>query len=163
MAAALGVAFIVSPKVEAAEPAMKKETVFGLRCAREEEKALVKRVDGYLAQLHRTTSRETNRQMLDGFKPLEITHFYWNLNKDTATFVEIYPNVDVKGRRFFPDRPEFGWLMRALIHLDTFPAGTQEKAETFIRGLLDATGCGSVVLREGDGEAPAVRGSTKRP
>ena len=129
---------------------MKPETTYGLTCARKDEKVLMQRVNAYLATFDRTTSKVRNPTLLADFAPSVLKHFYFNLNKDTATYLEIRPNEDVNGRLFFPGHPECGWLVRARIDPGTFPAGTQEKAEEFIRGVLAAAQNPSVVLEEKD-------------
>ncbi len=108
------------------------------------------RVNAYLATHRRTTSKTKNASLLEKYKPFVIKHFYWNLNKDTGTWFDIYPNEDVKGDYFMPAHQECGWLMHVRIDVQRFPDGTKEKAETFIRELLSAVGFESIILQEED-------------
>ena len=129
---------------------MEPETVYGLRCARKDEKALIERVDAYLAPLSRRTGKVKNPSLLAGYLPFVFKHIHFNLNKDTGTSCTFYPNEDENGRLSFPDRPECSWLLRVRIDLQTFPAASQEKAEEFVAGLLGAVGFEAVVLEAGE-------------
>ena len=129
---------------------MNPETCYGVRCSKKEEKILMHRVNDYLAKLDRTTSKAKQPNMLERYIPFVIKHFYWNLNKDTGTWFDIYPNEDVNGKFFFPGQKDLAWLMRVRIDLKSWPAATQEKAESFIAGLLAAIQFEVLVLNEGN-------------
>ena len=40
--------------------------------------------------------------LLKRYLPHVIKHFYWNLNKETGTCSDLYPNEDVNGGCFWP-------------------------------------------------------------
>lgn len=129
---------------------MRPVTIHGFKCLKKDEKALIQRVNEYLAGLLRTTSKSKNSDMLRAYSPLSIKHFYWNLNKDTGTYLDIYPNEDIEGKWFFGNHRDCAWLMHVRIDVATYPAATQAKAETFIQSLIDATNFESFVIRESD-------------
>jgi hypothetical protein len=129
---------------------MKPETIYAFRCNKKEEKALMHRVNSYLGALERTTSKAKNPDMLKRYAPHVIKHFYWNLNKETGTWFDLYPNEDVNGNYFYPDLKNYAWLMRVRIDLTTWRVATQDKAETFIAGLIAATGFEFIVVSECD-------------
>lgn len=115
---------------------LEKETYFGIICERKDEKILVERVNAYLKLLDRTTSKSKNKDLLESHLPFVYKHFYWNLNKSTATWLEIVPNKDEENKWLFTDFFQCNWIMKVIINLETFTDGTQEKAENFIEGLL---------------------------
>jgi hypothetical protein len=129
---------------------MKTETFYAFHCSKKEEKHLMERVNNYLAGFDRTTSKTKNQVALTYFLPMVFKHFYWNLNKDTGTYFAIFPNEDSNGAFFFIEQPNLGWLMRVRIDIKTYPAATQEKAESFINGLLSAIGCNVQIFKEVD-------------
>jgi hypothetical protein len=138
-----------SAAAKAAPASMKAVTIYGLRCSPGDERVLMKRVNEFLAARKRTTSKAKNASLLEAYAPFAIDHFYWNLNKETGTWFDIYPNRDNTGRSFFPDHEDCGWLMHATIDPGR-KAGVRKSAETFLRGVLGATGFEPVLIRESD-------------
>jgi hypothetical protein len=129
---------------------MKPETVYGIISEKRNEKEIIKQVNGYLAKMNRTTTKSKNKGLLDGFLPYQHSYYYWNLNKDTGTYFEIFMNEDNRRKYHFPTFRQCGWILRVRINLDRFPAATREKAEEFIRGLLSAIAYESRVIQESD-------------
>jgi len=129
---------------------MASENIYGILCSKEDEAQLIHRVNDYLAKFHRTISKAKNQSMLDGYMPFVLKYYYWNLNKDAGTWFELFCNEDVNGSYFFPNQKEYCWLMRVRIDTDRFPAGTPEKAEEFINGLLSAIEFSSKVIEENE-------------
>jgi hypothetical protein len=64
-------------------------TYYGIICDNKSEKILLSRVNKYLKTLNRSTLNK------DGLK---IKHFYWNLNKDAGTWMDLKPNEDLEGK-----------------------------------------------------------------
>ena len=116
---------------------LEKETYFGINCERKDEKILIQRVNAYLKLLDRTTSKSKNKDLIDSRLPFVYKHFYWNLNKSTATWLEIVPNKDEEDKWLFKDYPQCNWIMKVIVNLETFSDGSQEKAGNFIKGLLE--------------------------
>jgi hypothetical protein len=129
---------------------MKPTTYYALRCLPKDEKVLIGRVDAYLATLHQRTSNAKQPALLKRYAPFVIKHFHWNLNKDTDTWFDIYPNKDIQEEFFFPAVQDRAWIMRVRIDLDTYPVATKAKAEQFITGLLASTGFDAVIVQEKD-------------
>jgi len=143
---------------------MQPVTIYGIKCSKKDEELLMRRVNGLLATHNRTTSKGTDPSMLKAYEPLKIKYFYWNLNKATGTWFDIYPNEGLDGTWFFPDRRDYGWLMHVRIDTARFPASTKEKAETFIQQVLQAVEFPYVVIREStDLLAGLPRGLHDRP
>jgi len=129
---------------------MKAVTIYGFRCSRKDEKILAERVNEYLATHRRTTTRARSQSMLSAYFPLIIKHFYWNLNKEMGTWFDIYPNEDINGQYFFPDRMECGWLMHLRLDLKRHAKVVKEKSEAFAAGLLQAMRFEHTVMAESD-------------
>ncbi|KVC94940.1 hypothetical protein WI77_10665 [Burkholderia ubonensis] len=129
---------------------MKPVTYYALRCAPKDEKVLIGRVNAYLETLHRTTSKAKQPSLLQRYAPFVIKHFYWNLNKDTGTWFDIYPNQDTRGEFFFPAFQDHAWLLHVRIDTESYPDATEAKAEQFIASLLAAIGFDAVVVQEND-------------
>ena len=131
-------------------PTFGTSRAYGIVCERRDEKVLVAAVNGYLATLSRTTSKAKNQSLLDAFAPFVYKYFYWNLNKDTGTYFRIFPNEDVNHVLSRTGAPQCAWLMEFLAHdRDRFPAGSPEKAESFLSGLLAAMPFEAVLLEQG--------------
>ena len=126
---------------------MSPVTYYGIACNKTEEKILLNRVNGYLKTLNRSTSKVKDGSMLEK-EPFKIKHYYWNLNKDTGTWMDLKPNEDLEGRWRFPENKSYGWIMHVRIDTSTFPSSTQEKAEDFINLLLKATEFEYTILKE---------------
>ncbi len=116
---------------------LKTENYFGVICERKDEKILMQRVNAYLKLLDRTTSKSKTKDLLESRLRFVYKHFYWNLNKGTATWLEIVPNKDEENKWLFADFLQCNWIMKVIINLETLTDGTQEKAENFINGLLE--------------------------
>ena len=56
--------------------AFQKVTILGIKCVVKDEKAMMVRVNDYLATIKRTTSKAKNQSLLDSELPFIIKHFY---------------------------------------------------------------------------------------
>ena len=129
---------------------MSPVTIYGFKCSKKDEKVLMKRVNDFLATHNRTTSRSKNSSLLSAYAPLTIKHFYWNLNKEMGTWFDIYPNEDLNGQYFFPDRQDCGWLMHLILNLNRHPNIVKADSEAFVEGLLKSTQFDHLVFKESD-------------
>jgi hypothetical protein len=122
-------------------------TYYGIICDNKSEKVLLSRVNEYLKTLNRSTSKVKDGSMLeeDGFK---IKYFYWNLNKDAGTWMDLKPNEDLVGKWRFSENKECGWIMHVRVNTSQFPDSTTAKAEGFINSLLQATRFEYKILKE---------------
>jgi len=126
---------------------MKPVTTWGLLCNKKDEKTIVASINNYLATVDRTMSRATSASMLQARLPHAIKHFYWNLNKSTGTWFELFPNEDLNGRFYNEHRKDCAWLITARI--DTaHPAYEKQRTEEFLNAVLSAAGVRAEVLEE---------------
>ena len=122
----------------------KKVTILGIKCVVKDEKAMMLRVNDYLATFNRTTSKAKNQSMLSSELPFVIKHYYWNLNKDTASFFDIKPNQDLEGKWYQPAHQNCAWLLHARIDYSTWTGlgevqdVRERKTQDFLNGLLKA-------------------------
>jgi hypothetical protein len=122
----------------------KKVTILGIKCVVKDEKAMMARVNDYLATFNRTTSKAKNKSVLSSESPFVIKHFYWNLNKDTATWFDIKPNLDVEGKWYQLGHQDCAWLLTATIDYSTWTGlgeaqdVRERKTQEFLNGLLQA-------------------------
>lgn len=128
---------------------MKPTTIYGLKCSKKDEKIIVKRVNDYLALHKRTMSKAKNKSLLDARLPLVLTHFYWNLNKSTGTWFEIFSNEDSDGKFYYEENKDYGWIIKTLINL-THPMYEKNLTETFLTEILNATGFEYFVIEESE-------------
>lgn len=91
----------------------------------------------FLALIDRKTSTAKNPTMLESFLPFRIKHYHWNLNKETGTFIKLFPNVDLDENIFAPSKPECSWLLSIIFHQD-LPGYERIKSEDYIISLLDS-------------------------
>ena len=75
--------------------------------------------------------------MLESRLPYKIKQFYWNLNKETGTWFELFPNQDLENQYFSKKHPDCAWLVLVLFH-DHFTGYEKSKAENFIIDLLES-------------------------
>lgn len=129
---------------------MKRVTIYGFKCLKKDEKILMKRINDFLATHNRTTSRSKNPSLLSAYAPLTLKHFYWNLNKEMGTWFDVYPNEDINGEYFFPERKDCGWLMYLTINLKRHANIVKENSEAFVAGVLGATQFEHAIIRESD-------------
>ncbi len=122
--------------------------IYGWKCLRKDKDVLLRRINDYLAGHRQKTTETATRKMFDGYLPFVIKHFYWNLNPETGTWFDIYPNEDVKGKFFFPDHKDCGWLIHVRIDLHQHANLIPEESETFIRELLSSTKFQHHIIKE---------------
>ena len=109
---------------------------------------LLKRVNNHLAKHRQKAVQTKDRKMFDGYQPFTIRHFYWNLNHAMGTWFDVYPNEDLKGRFFFPDHKDCGWLIHVRINLHQHGNMIPEEAKNFVQELLDSTMFEHRVIKE---------------
>ena len=122
--------------------------IFGWKCLRKDKDVLLRRINEYLAGHGQKTTETATRKMFDGYLPFVIKHFYWNLNQETGTWFDIYPNEDMKGKFFFPDHKDCGWLIHVRIDLHQHANLIPEESETFVRELLNSTRFEHRIIKE---------------
>ncbi len=82
--------------------------------------------------------------MLSSELPFVIKHYFWNLNKDTATWFDIKPNLDVEGKWYQPKHQDCAWLLHVRIDYSTWTGlgeaqvVRERKTQDFLFGLLKA-------------------------
>ena len=122
----------------------KNVTILGIRCVSKDEKAMMLRVSDYLATFNRTTSKTKNKDLLASELPFVLKHFYWNLNKDAATWFDIKPNQDLEGKWKQPAHQDCAWLLHVRIdhsgwiRIGEFDDKKRQQTQDFLNGLLNA-------------------------
>ena len=122
----------------------KNVTILGIRCVSKDEKAMMLRVSDYLATFNRTTSKTKNKDLLESELPFVFKHFYWNLNKDAATWFDIKPNQDLEGKWYQPAHQECAWFLHVRIdhsgwdRIGELTAAKLQQTQDFLNGLLKA-------------------------
>lgn len=139
---------------------MTHQALFGIVSEAGDEKTIHENVKKYLATFHRTTSTVKRPDQLTKFLPFKLKHYHWNLNKETGTFLSLYPNRDLENKLLVGARPDFGWLVHVLYHHD-YPGYEKEKSASFVLGLLEATGFKYERLLETDGASENIFGLEK--
>ena len=128
---------------------MKQQILFGIKCDFKVEKAILKAIKDYLAKFNQTTSTVRNGSMLEKRLPYRIKQFHWNLNKETGTWFELFPNQDLDNKYFSENHKDYAWLILILFHHD-FPGYEKNKSEKFIIDMLDSIGFNYEILFETD-------------
>ena len=153
---------VFEPPVEHAKPPIvsnlvfKNVSTFGIVCSPKDEKILMTRVNDYLALFDRTTSKAKNPNMLSHELPFVIKHFYWNLNKDTATWFDIKPNLDVEGKWYQPAHQNFAWLLNIRIdhsgweRVGELTAAKLQQTQDFLNGLLQGIAFETTLIMQTD-------------
>ncbi len=134
----------------------KSQSYLGIVCGLKDEKLIMARVNAFLLTLSRTTSKAKNKSLLDSYLPFVFKHFYWNLNKDTGTFVSIVPNQDIEGKWMEASYMDCAWLLAARIDLsgwERIGELTPEKIQTtqdFLSNLIANIGFETKLIDETD-------------
>jgi hypothetical protein len=124
---------------------------FGIICIKKDEKILMERVNAYLKTLDRTTSKAKHPDMLKPYLPFVYKHYYWNLNKGTGTWFDLFPNEDVNEKYILENNKEYGWIFKCRIDR-THPNYNKELSEGFIENVLNAAGFEYVFIGESASE-----------
>jgi hypothetical protein len=138
---------------------MKHQVLYGIKCDQKDEKAILLAIKVYLSQFNRTISTVKKGPQLEERLPYEIKQFHWNLNKDTGTWMEFFPNQDLKNQYFIERKKEYAWLILVLFH-DDFPGYEKNKSEKFIIDMLESTGFQYDLLLETD-DKDRIRGDAE--
>jgi hypothetical protein len=128
---------------------MKKFNTYGIKCSKKDEKLLIQRLNDYLKTLDRIMSKAKSKSMLEARLPFILKHFYWNLNKGTGTWFELFSNEDVEEKYFNEPNKECGWILKTRIDL-THPCYEKEKTENFLLNILKSTEFEIITLKESD-------------
>ena len=128
---------------------MKHQILFGIKCDFKDEKAILKAIKDYLAKFNRTTSTVKNGSMLEKRLPYRIKQFHWNLNKETGTWFELFPNQDLDNKYFSENHKDYAWLVLILFHY-VYPGYEKTRSEKFIIDMLDSIGFNYEILHETD-------------
>ncbi len=118
---------------------MREITVYGLQCPKENERAVVAALNASLKKLKRSTSKATQKSLLDGRKPFVLSHYIWCLNKDCGVYFEIYQNQDLKGKLHYPKDSSIGLLLMFVIQEHGFRGGVPlKKTREFVERVIEA-------------------------
>jgi hypothetical protein len=128
---------------------VKTDTVYGFICNKKDEKLIMGRLNDFLSQYDRTFSKSKSKGLLEVHLPLKYKHIYFNLNKDTGTFMELTPNEDSEGNYRYLNNRDLGWIFRVIIHKH-FPGYEKSKTESYISQILNVIGFEYIKLLETD-------------
>lgn len=133
---------------------MREITIYGLSCSKEKEAEIVDALNASLRKINRTTSKATQKSLLDERKPFILDHYTWNLNRDCAVYFEVYCNEDKKGKLHYPKDSSLGLLLMFVIQDHGFRNGVPlKKTQHFVDRIIKAVGVPSTKLAEGDDRA----------
>ena len=130
---------------------MKHQNLFGITCDLKDEKKIHQAINDYLSKFNRTTSTVKKGPLMESRLPYRIKQFHWNLNKETGTWLELFPNQDLEGKYFWQKRKDCARLILVLLH-NHFPGFEKNKSEKFILDLLNSVGFNNETLAETDSE-----------
>ena len=136
---------------------MKMQVLFGIKSKMDDEKLIMKNINAYLKRIERTTSIAKNASLLRSFLPYTIDHYYWNMNKETGTYFEVFSNSDLNGRKFIKDNGEYAWLIKILFHPD-FPGYEREKSEKYVKEIMNSINYDYEILFETDDDESIMCG-----
>ena len=128
---------------------MKDNTIYGFLSVKKDEKNIVTNINSYLEELSRVMSKLKTASILEARLPFQYKYIYFNLNKERGTFFEVFPNEDITGKFFFPDKPELAWLLKVIINKN-HPMYKQTETEGFIQKVLDRSGRKYELVKESD-------------
>lgn len=124
----------------------------GIICQASDEKALVRNVNSFLANLgyskmyKRPPSGLRNPERPED-EPRYSHYYYQFLKEHPRWYFDLYPNVDLDGKARFPDRPEVGWTLYVS---KTMPeqnsAADDAGLDSFFSALILGTGFSSILL-----------------
>lgn len=126
-------------------------TVYGIDFSGLKEKQIHEIINAFLVKHDRTTSK-VSRSMLK-----RMTKGYWNLNKETGTYVVFTPNETNTGGKFFESlEPQYNWLVQILYHKH-FPEGSPQKGANFVSEWFEFMSRPIKLLEvRKDGEGPII-------
>ena len=101
-------------------------TIYGIDFSGLKDKQIQELLNTFLAKYDRTTSK-VSKAMLG-----KMVKGFWNLNKETGTYVVFTLNETNSGEKFCKDLdPRYNWLVQILYH-SHFPDGSPEKGANFV-------------------------------
>ena len=116
---------------------MQPITIYALKCPATEEAAVLQRVNASLAKIKRTTSRATQKTLLDSQKPFVHKHYYWNLNRDCGVYFELLANQDLKAKLHCPGSPQAGLLLIFVLQSHAYKNGQPlKKSLQYVERIL---------------------------
>ena len=122
--------------------------IIGLISNPKDEKSILEGINSYLKTISRTTSIAKNKSLLDARLPFVYNYFYWNLNKETGTWFELFPNADCLENWFDPGHKDCSWIIKVIFHDDT-PGYDYAKALQFIDNVMKSSGKEHKAIKEG--------------
>jgi len=111
---------------------MKLNSEFGILIDRSEDKKFIKHFKDVFG---RSLSKATDKSRLDARLPFTFKYFYFDFEKAKALYIEMEPNQDDKGVLQYPDRPDFGWILRFRIRDDFDHVDKEEVANQTIKNI----------------------------
>lgn len=104
---------------------MELNSEYGILIDKSEDKKFIK---NFKEVFGRSLSKCANQSMLEARLPFIFKYFYSDFDKTKALYIEIEPNQDEKGMCQYPDRPDFGWILRTRIRGDFDHVNKEEVA-----------------------------------
>lgn len=125
--------------------------LYGLQCAVTDEREVMRRINASLDMIKRTTSKATQKSLLDAKKPFTVKHYYWNQHRDAGVFFEVLQNQDLKGKWHRPDHQDKGLLLQFSLARHAFRDGVPlKKPLQYVDRMLRAVAVPYVKIAEGD-------------
>jgi len=118
----------------------------GIICSQEDEKAIVKNLNKYLASYsYRKMYKSQDHSLPPPSMPdrkFRISHYYAQFMKETPRWhFDIKPNCDLDGKYRFPDHRECGWILHTRpVMEENYSTGDTEKVKDFFSGLISNVG-----------------------
>jgi hypothetical protein len=126
-------------------------SLYGLECAAKDEPEIMRRINASLDKIKRTTSKATQKTLLDAKKPFTLKHFFWNQHGDAGVYFEVLQNQDLKGKWHRPDHQDKGLLLRFSLERHAFRDGVPlKKPLQYIERVLRAVKVPYKKIAEGD-------------
>jgi hypothetical protein len=126
-------------------------SLYGLECSPNDEREIMRRINASLDKIKRTTSKATQKSLLDARKPFTLKHFFWNLHRDAGVYFEVLQNQDLKGKWHRPDHQDKGLLLTFSLQPHAFRDGVPlKKPLQYIERVLRAVKVPYEKIAEGD-------------
>ena len=126
-------------------------SLYGLECNATDEREIMRRINASLEKIKRTTSKATDKTLIDAKKPFVMKYFYWNIHRDAGVFFEVLQNQDLKGKWHRPDHQDKGLLLKFMLERHAFRDGVPlKKPLQYIERVLRAVAVPYEKIAEGD-------------
>jgi len=127
---------------------MKKYTEYGFISEATDGATIFKNLNAFMGKYKRKFVKSKGVAQLGGHEPQKYAYVYFNLNKDMATYMEVFENKDTRGKYAYPKNKNVNWILEVLINADSFPGYEKVKTEKYIKDLIAAAGFKTKILRE---------------